>query len=132
MATLLGSIVLSACQPVESVDEPSNRPAAAANACHAQVVMTFAQNLGERPADPFVTSISQAADVMLAFVRTAGPGLYVFQLDADGADEDCGRALERLRRDERVRSVDVDQRRHVQAQGTAAPDSFPARSITPS
>jgi hypothetical protein len=69
--------------------------------------------LGERPADDFVMEISRAADVVLVFVRAAGPGLYVFQLDADDTDDSCSLALARLRRDERVRSVDLDQRRHV-------------------
>ncbi len=84
------------------------------NACHTRVVITFAQSLGERPADDFVMEIARAANVVLVFVRAAGPGLYVFQLDADDTDESCSRALAHLRRDERVRSVDLDQRRHVQ------------------
>ncbi len=85
-----------------------------------RVIVTFTQNLGERPADSVVTEISRATNVTLVFVRTAGPGLYVFQLDAGATDEDCHLALARLRGDVRVRSVDIDQRRHVQEQGTAA------------
>jgi len=83
------------------------------NACHTRVVIAFAQNPGERPADDLVMEISRASNVALVFVRAAGPGLYVFQLDANDADDSCSAALARLRGDARVRSVDLDERRHV-------------------
>ena len=105
--------MLAAYACAAPVDQPANLPADRVNACHTRVVITFAESLGERPADDFVMEISRAANVMLVFVRAAGPGLYVFQLDADDSDESCSLALARLRRDERVRSVDLDQRRHV-------------------
>jgi hypothetical protein len=105
--------VLTAYACAAPVDQPANLPADRVNACHTRVVITFAESLGERPADDFVMEISRAANVMLVFVRAAGAGLYVFQLDADDSDESCSLALARLRRDERVRSVDLDQRRHV-------------------
>jgi hypothetical protein len=111
-ATLVGSIVLTA-YACASVDPPANLPADRVNACHTRVVITFAESLGERPADDFVMEISRAANVVLVFVRAAGPGLYVFQLDADDSDESCSLALARLHRDARVRSVDLDLRRHV-------------------
>jgi hypothetical protein len=107
-------MLLTTCACATPVDAPSNHPADLVNACHTRVVITFAQSFGDRPADDFVTQISHAANVVLVFVRAAGPGLYVFQLDADDTDESCSLALARLRRDERVRSVDLDQRRHVQ------------------
>ena len=112
-ATLLGSVVLTACGWAASIDPPSNLRTDLVNACHTRVVITFARSLGECPADDFVMAVSRAANVVLAFVRAAGPGLYLFQLDADDDDESCSQALARLRRDERVRSVDLDQRRHV-------------------
>jgi len=112
-ATLLVSMVLTAYGCAATVDPPANLPGDRVNACHTRVVITFAENLGERPADDFVMEVSRAADVVLEFVRAAGPGLYVFQLDADDTDESCSLALARLRRDEHVRSVDLDQRRHV-------------------
>jgi hypothetical protein len=40
--------------------------------------------------------------------------LYLMELAADEpADAACSRALERLRRDERVRSADIDERRGI-------------------
>jgi len=95
------------------VDPAATVPADHVNGCHTRVVITFAQSWGDRPADDFVMEIARAANVALVFVRAAGPGLYVFQLDAGDTDESCSPALARLRRDERVRSVDLDQRRHV-------------------
>jgi hypothetical protein len=113
MAALFGSLLLtSGC--AAHVDPPANLPADHVNACHARVVITFAQGQGDRPTDDFVMEIARAANVALVFVRAAGPGLYVFQLDANDTDESCSLALARLRGDERVRSVDLDQRRHVQ------------------
>ena len=114
MAALLASMLLTSFGCTSHVDPPANVPADHVNACHARVVMTFAQSAGERPADDFVMEIARAANVALVFERAAGPGLYVFQLDADDSDETCSRALAHLRQDERVRSVDLDQRRHVQ------------------
>jgi len=82
--------------------------------------MTFTEDLGERPADAFVSQIARAANVVLVFVRTAGPGLYVYQLDAGATDDGCDAPLTRLRRDERVRSVDLDRRRTVHDRSNAA------------
>jgi hypothetical protein len=96
------------------VDPPAKVVADPVNACHTRVVITFAQSLSDRPADDYVMEISRAANVALVFVRAAGPGLYVFQLDANDTDDSCSLALARLRADERTRSVDLDQRRHVQ------------------
>ena len=39
--------------------------------------------------------------------------LRVYRLHAVGSDDDCVAAIERLRRDERVRSVDLDARREL-------------------
>jgi hypothetical protein len=106
-------MVLTACACAAAIDPQTNLPADRVNACHTRVVIRFAESLGERPADDFVMEISHAANVVLVFVRAVKPGLYVFQLDAGGSDESCSLALARLRRDERVRSVDLDQRRHA-------------------
>jgi len=113
IAALLGSLLLTTYGCAAHVDPIANLPADRVNACRSSVVITFAQNQGDRPADDFVMEIACAANVALVFVRAAGPGLYVFQLDADDTDESCSLALARLRSDDRVRSVDLDQRRHA-------------------
>jgi hypothetical protein len=82
--------------------------------CDARIIMTFNQTLDEAPNDAFVTDLAHAAKAHLTFLRIAGPNLYVFSLVAAEADPGCRNALERLRRDPRIRSVDVDERRKAQ------------------
>jgi len=77
--------------------------------CATQVIVAFSRDQGNRPSDRFVRDLARADGVRLTFLRTIGLGLYVFSLAAP--DSNCRDALERLRRDARVRSVDVDQRR---------------------
>jgi hypothetical protein len=58
-----------------------------------------------------VADLARAADVQLTFVSVIARNLYLFALSGSGGDADCRRALERLRQDARVRSVDIDERR---------------------
>jgi hypothetical protein len=88
-----------AAQPASSQVDP----------CATQVIVAFSRDQGNRPSDRFVSDLARADGVRLTFLRTLGSGLYVFLLAAP--DSKCRDALERLRRDARVRSVDVDQRR---------------------
>ncbi len=71
----------------------------------------FARDQGSRPGDRYVRQLAHSDGVQLTFLRTIGPGLYLFSLTAPGMD--CRDALERLRHDANVRSVDVDKRREV-------------------
>jgi hypothetical protein len=97
----------------------SNTPAKAGGAhrdpCASQVIITFTQNQGTTPNSELIEQIARAASVQLSYVRTAGPGLYVFSLSTAEADPSCEDALRRLRRDARVRSVDVDAHRRALA-----------------
>ncbi len=79
--------------------------------CATRVIVAFSKDQGTRPSDRFVGDLAHADGVRLEFMRTVGPGLYLFSLTAP--DVDCRDALERLRRDGRVRSVDVDERRNI-------------------
>ena len=64
------------------------------------------------PDEKFVTDLARATGVQLAFIRAVKPGLYVFSLTSAEPDPGgCRKALERLRRDERVRSAEIDARR---------------------
>jgi hypothetical protein len=117
---LLASMLLAACErvpPARSVDGPAD--ASSVGGCHMRVIMTFTDSVGEHPADGVVTDISRAANVALVFVRTAGPGLYVF--DANASDPRCDALLARLQGDPHVRSVDIDRRRHVEGEGVTTP-----------
>jgi hypothetical protein len=86
-----------------------------AEMCETPIIATFSEDQGSRPDDGFVTDLARSADVHLTFLRLAGPGLYVFTLSATDPDPNCREALERLRRDTRVRSVDKDMRRKAHA-----------------
>jgi len=64
-----------------------------------------------------VTDLARAVGVQLALIRTVTPGLYVFSLASAESDPGCREALERLRRDARVRSAEIDARRARHAPG---------------
>jgi hypothetical protein len=53
--------------------------------------------------------------VRLELVRTMTSNLHLFAMTAAGPEPECTAAMERLRRDPRVRSVDLDQRRGIQS-----------------
>ncbi len=82
--------------------------------CDARIIVTFNQALDAAPNVAFVTDLAHAAKVHLTFLRIAGPSLYVFSVSAADEDSSCRNVLERLRRDPRIRSVDVDERRKAQ------------------
>jgi hypothetical protein len=84
-----------------------------AGICSTRVIVTFAQRQGKTPSPELVTQIAHEAGIQLGFIRAAGPGLYVFSLTAGGSDPSCRQALTRLRRNARIRSVDVDARRRA-------------------
>lgn len=106
---LLSAPVLVACGGCAGLAAHTRGPQA--DPCTAQVIVAFSQDQGSRPSDRLVQEVARAEGVRLTFVRTIGPGLYAFSLSA--GESDCRDALERLRRDSRVRSVDVDQRRGI-------------------
>jgi len=131
--SILVSMALAANGCAAWADRPSNRSVdlASAGGCHARVIMTFTQSFEGTPPESFVAEIARAANVALAFVRAAGPGLYVYQLDSGATDENCEASLARLRGDGRVRSVDLDARRRVLQQGFAAPRPAPLLDHSP-
>jgi len=102
------ALILAACA---SSNTPEKAGGAHRDPCTSQVIITFTHDQGTTPDAELIEQIARAASVQLSYVRTAGPGLYVFSLAA--AEASCEEALQRLRRDARVRSVDVDAHRRV-------------------
>ncbi len=105
---LLAPALLAACTHVTD----NRQSVARDDSCTTRVIVGFEQDLGPAPSTELISDVARAASVELTFVRAVGGGLYVFSLGAVDSDPSCGHALQRLRRDTRIRSVDVDVRRH--------------------
>jgi hypothetical protein len=113
-----------ACLTLAACLSPSNSPMNAATtaqesasgpaACSARVMLSFSEPLAAEPDDSFVTDLARGARAHLVFLRTVGAGIHLFELTAEDSDPTCGDALERLRKDSRVRSADLDVARKHQ------------------
>lgn len=104
----LACTLLSNCtlQPLAAAETEQ----AQAADCKARIIVGLAQ-AEPSPDEKFVTDLAHAAGVQLTFIRTVGRSMYVFSLMSAESDPGCREALERLRRDARVRSVEMDARR---------------------
>jgi len=107
---VFGPVLLMGCAARMAPERPA---ASAADPCETTIIASFFREQGSRPDERFVTDLAHAAAVHLTFLRSIGPHLYVFSVTAPDADPGCREALERLRHDPRVRSVDVDTRRRA-------------------
>jgi hypothetical protein len=87
------------------------QPSAAARDCSARIVVGF-----RAPAEPAsISDLAASLSLTLSIVSRLLPDLYVLDLGARGGDTACAAALEQLRADQRVRSVELDARRAPQA-----------------
>jgi hypothetical protein len=77
--------------------------------CSVRVIV----RLASEPDAPLLADLERANAVALDPVSSITSDLRVYTLRASGSDDDCAAAIERLRRDARVRSVDVDARREL-------------------
>jgi hypothetical protein len=107
-------MLLAACAaPVEGPSDATAGASAAAAGCTTQVIVALATPVEGQPDATLVEDLARTAAVNLAYVRSLSTSLHVFELSAQ--DPDCGGALDRLRADPRVRSVDEDRRRTPQS-----------------
>jgi hypothetical protein len=88
---------------------------AQAGACNARVILGLAQAMQPPPSDQWVQALAAANGVELHFLRAITPALYLFRLKARDAAGNCRAPLARLRKDSRLRSVDLEQRREHDA-----------------
>jgi hypothetical protein len=103
VALVLLSFATVACaQPRNDGREPAG--------CSVQAIVA----LQEAPVPSLVAELGRAAGASLELVRSMTTNLHLVSLTAPGAEADCVAAIERLRRDPRVRSVDLDQQRQIQ------------------
>ena len=99
---LLTCATVACAQPRSDSREPAG--------CSVQAIVA----LQPAPTPALVEELSRASGARLELVRTMTSNLHLFSLTAAGAEAECAAAIERLRRDPRVRSVDLDQRRQAQ------------------
>jgi hypothetical protein len=66
------------------------------------------------PVPSLLAELGSVSGARLELVRTMTTNLHLLSLTAPGAEAECTAAIERLRRDPRVRSVDLDQQRQIQ------------------
>jgi len=104
---MLVPVALAACATRTSAADP----ATPRGGCDTRVIMAFAAEMQHPPDDRFVADLERAADVQLTFVSIVARNFFLFTLSGAAGDVDCRPALERLRQDPRVRSVDIDERR---------------------
>ncbi len=79
-------------------------------ACDARIILALKQAMQPPPSDQWVQSLAAASDVELHYLRAMTARLYLFRLSAPG-DASCSAPIARLRRDSRLGSVDLEQRR---------------------
>jgi hypothetical protein len=103
LALVLGCAAAACVQPREVAQAvPSD--------CSLQVIVA----LDAAPDDKLLADLSRVSGARLELIRTMTSNLHLLALEAQGADSECRAAMERLRGDPRVRSVDVDARRKIQ------------------
>jgi hypothetical protein len=94
-----------ACAQTRGDDAPA--PAG----CTAQLIVA----LQPVPDDALVADLARVSGARLELVRTMTSNLHLFTLTAAAPEPECTAAIERLRRDPRVRAVDLDTRREIQS-----------------
>jgi len=105
-----GLLMLTACLGCAGGAAPA---AGSTQICGQRIIVSFRHDPGGAPDASFVTDLARATRVQLTFLRLAGPNLYVFSLSTTDPDPRCAAALDRLRKDARIRSVDLDERRRA-------------------
>jgi hypothetical protein len=78
-------------------------------ACSVRVIV----RLATEPDAALLADLERANAVELEPLSAITADLRVYALRAAGPDDECRDAIERLRRDARVRSVDIDARREL-------------------
>lgn len=98
------SFVCAACNGPRSADVSADEAR-----CTVRIIASFEGT----PDAALLESLSRASGAQLTLLNEMPAGLYLLELAANGPDEACSRALERLQSDERVRSADMDERRRI-------------------
>jgi hypothetical protein len=105
LTLLLGSVAAACAHPRAEVAAQ-----AATSMCTLRVIVA----LDTAPDAALLADLSRVSGARLELIRTMTSNLHLLALEAQGDDSECNAAMERLRGDPRVRSVDVDSRRKIQ------------------
>jgi hypothetical protein len=106
LALLLVSAPVAAC-----VGQQDERPSSVAE-CEARIIVS----LEGTPSNELMSELAIRARARLTVVEKMTTNLHVLTVRTTGGDAECSAAVERLREDPRVRSLDVDVRRQVHPQ----------------
>jgi hypothetical protein len=68
-------------------------------------------SVSDPPDGGLLKDLGKATGVRLTYVSSITTNLYVFGISDSAPDPDCQQAIERLRKDSRIKSADVDARR---------------------
>lgn len=79
--------------------------------CELPVIVAFAST----PNDALLADLGRSAGVRLEGATALTSSIYSLTLRAEGGAAVCSDAVQKLRADARVRSVDLDERRQIQA-----------------
>jgi hypothetical protein len=102
-------LAIAAC--AQACAQTQEQRSVAAGDCSARIVVGF-----RAPAEPAaISGLAASHSLTLSIVSRLLPDLYVIDLGARGGAAACAAALEQLRADQRVRSVELDARRAPQA-----------------
>jgi hypothetical protein len=102
------ALVLLSCTAAACAQPRSDAREAAG--CSVQAIVA----LQVEPVPSVVADLGRASGARLELVRSMTTNLHLFSITAPGTETDCIAAIERLRQDSRVRSVDLDQQRQIQ------------------
>ena len=108
---VLGIIAVLSVAPALAAAASAGATAAEAR-CTLPVVVQFAAGPA-RPGPRTLARIARAHALTLTFVREVGGGLHLYRLGAAGDDAACAAALQTLRHDPRIQSIDPDSRRQA-------------------
>lgn len=101
---ILGCIAAACAQ---QRDDRARAPAG----CTERVILT----LHAAPDDALFSDLGRVSGAKLELVRAMTSNLYLFVLSAARPEPDCSDAIERLRRDPRVGTADLERRRDIQS-----------------
>ena len=96
-----------------AINGGNERGASTSHAQSAECTARVIVRLAPRPTDALLADLQRANALELEPQGEITDDLRVYVLRVAGSDEDCVAAIDRLRRDERVRSVDLDARRQL-------------------